>query len=164
MRLKDVCYLPPSQIPFGDSERLSQFPGLQPQLLSITGAGWKSSAADVVLSSAGWVAVTVGQVSNQNYFHSTSYAVMYTILSSGGVSNGTHTWWAWRALSPALPVAQCRHCTRQEVTKAWPQGHLHWEMTYHNMHMIKLWILSPPYYNTSDSITSSELGPWCIHK
>lgn len=34
---------------------------LQPQLVSVTGTGWGSSAADVVLSSAGWVAVTVGK-------------------------------------------------------------------------------------------------------
>lgn len=49
------------KIPFGDSERLGKFPVLQPQLVSVTGTGWGSSAADVVLSSAGWVAVTVGK-------------------------------------------------------------------------------------------------------
>lgn len=37
------------------------FPSLASQCVSVTGAGWKQSAADVILSSAGWVAVTVKQ-------------------------------------------------------------------------------------------------------
>lgn len=51
----------PTQLPFGDSERLGRFPVLQPQVVTVVGAGWSSSAADVILSSAGWVAVTVGR-------------------------------------------------------------------------------------------------------
>ena len=34
---------------------------LEPQELTIRGKGWKASTADVILSSAGWVAVTIGQ-------------------------------------------------------------------------------------------------------
>lgn len=41
-------------------DREEAFPPLAAQDLSITGTGWKQSAADVILSSAGWVAVTVG--------------------------------------------------------------------------------------------------------
>ena len=37
------------------------FPPLESQELEIYGRGWKASTADVVLSSAGWVAVTIGQ-------------------------------------------------------------------------------------------------------
>lgn len=33
---------------------------LQPQLVTVEGAGWNSSAADVIVSSAGWVAITAG--------------------------------------------------------------------------------------------------------
>ena len=49
-----------TQIPFGSTERLQQFAKLQSQDLSISGMGWRQSTADVVLSSAGWVAVTGG--------------------------------------------------------------------------------------------------------
>lgn len=48
------------QIPIGDSERLAAFPALQSQDLTLRGTGWTQSAADVVLSSAGWVAVMAG--------------------------------------------------------------------------------------------------------
>ena len=50
-----------AQIPFGSTERLQQFTELRFQDLSVSGAGWRQSAADVVLSSAGWVAVTGGR-------------------------------------------------------------------------------------------------------
>ena len=51
----------PFQIPFGDAGRLARFPPLKPELVCVTGSDWSSSAADVVLSSAGWVAVTVAR-------------------------------------------------------------------------------------------------------
>lgn len=41
-------------------ERGSPFPPMDYQDIFIDGAGWKKSAADIVLSSAGWVAVTFG--------------------------------------------------------------------------------------------------------
>lgn len=57
----DICLCPPSvQIPTGGSERLATFPVLQSQEHIIRGVGWKQSASDVVLSSAGWVSVMVG--------------------------------------------------------------------------------------------------------
>ena len=40
---------------------MSHFPPLESQALTIRGTGWKASSADVILSSAGWVAVTLGQ-------------------------------------------------------------------------------------------------------
>lgn len=40
---------------------MDRFPPLEPQELTIHGRGWKASTADVILSSAGWVAVTIGQ-------------------------------------------------------------------------------------------------------
>ena len=51
---------PSTQIPVGGSERLATFPALQSKELIIRGVGWKQSASDVVLSSAGWIAVMVG--------------------------------------------------------------------------------------------------------
>lgn len=46
-------------VPCGDEERLKLWPGLSTaREISFEGAGWKRSAIDVVLSSAGWVAVT----------------------------------------------------------------------------------------------------------
>lgn len=47
-------------VPCGDAERLSWFPALLGEEHTVTGVGWKSSCADIVLSSAGWVAVTMG--------------------------------------------------------------------------------------------------------
>ena len=49
------------QIPIADGDRMDNFPPLESQELTIHGTGWKSSTADIVLSSAGWVAVTIGQ-------------------------------------------------------------------------------------------------------
>jgi hypothetical protein len=49
------------QLPLNFEEReegAAPFPPLTSQDVLITGSGWKQSAADVVLSSAGWVAVT----------------------------------------------------------------------------------------------------------
>ena len=48
-------------VPCGDTERLSRFPALLDEEYTLTGVGWKSSCADIVLSSAGWVGVTVGE-------------------------------------------------------------------------------------------------------
>ncbi|XP_067013589.2 nitric oxide-associated protein 1 isoform X2 [Anabrus simplex] len=49
-------------VPCGKSERLAQWPGLSPisQVLRVQGCDWRETAADVVLSSAGWVAITPG--------------------------------------------------------------------------------------------------------
>lgn len=47
-------------MPCGDAERLQSFPRLEPQEVEVTGVSWKQSAADVVLSSSGWVAITIG--------------------------------------------------------------------------------------------------------
>ena len=41
--------------------RLESFPALLPQEVTLCGLDWKQSAADVVLSSAGWVSCTIGQ-------------------------------------------------------------------------------------------------------
>lgn len=50
------------QLPLDYAERDGPpFPPLVSQDISIAGAGWKRSAADVVLSSVGWVAVTIGE-------------------------------------------------------------------------------------------------------
>ena len=52
----------PVQIPIDDrGDRLDHFPPLEPKELTVHGRGWKASTADVILSSAGWVAVTIGQ-------------------------------------------------------------------------------------------------------
>lgn len=48
------------KLPLGVEDRDSPFPPLGHQDITISGAGWKRSAADVVLSSAGWVGVTFG--------------------------------------------------------------------------------------------------------
>ena len=40
---------------------MDHFPPLESEQLTIHGTGWKASTADVVLSSAGWVAITIGQ-------------------------------------------------------------------------------------------------------
>lgn len=48
------------QIPVGGKSRMQDFPQLQSQFIQVEGTGWKQSAVDVVLSSAGWVAITGG--------------------------------------------------------------------------------------------------------
>uniref|UniRef100_A0A1B6HVK5 G domain-containing protein n=1 Tax=Homalodisca liturata TaxID=320908 RepID=A0A1B6HVK5_9HEMI len=49
-------------VPFGGPHRLKRWPGLQAgQTFVLKGTGWKESCADVVLSSAGWIAVTAQQ-------------------------------------------------------------------------------------------------------
>lgn len=48
------------QIPVGGKERMETFPPLGSQDFTIKGIGWGTSAADVVLSSVGWVSVTAG--------------------------------------------------------------------------------------------------------
>ncbi|XP_068181467.1 nitric oxide-associated protein 1 [Antennarius striatus] len=45
-------------VPLGGSERMKDFPPLVPQEFSLTGRCYPEAAADVKLSSAGWVAVT----------------------------------------------------------------------------------------------------------
>ncbi|XP_022783749.1 nitric oxide-associated protein 1-like isoform X2 [Stylophora pistillata] len=47
-------------IPVGGKERMETFPPLGSQEFTIKGIGWDASAADVVLSNVGWVAVTAG--------------------------------------------------------------------------------------------------------
>lgn len=48
------------RIPVGGKERMETFPPLGSQDFTIKGIGWDTSAADVVLSSVGWVSVTAG--------------------------------------------------------------------------------------------------------
>ena len=48
------------QVPFGSKEHLQKFPVLSGQEMEMTGVDWKQSAADVILSNIGWVAVTAG--------------------------------------------------------------------------------------------------------
>ena len=52
---------PGSQVPIAEGDRMNSFPPLESKELLIHGTGWKASTADVVLSSAGWVSVTIGQ-------------------------------------------------------------------------------------------------------
>lgn len=40
---------------------MDHFPQLKSEQLTIHGTGWKASTADIVLSSAGWVSITIGQ-------------------------------------------------------------------------------------------------------
>ena len=47
-------------MPCGDATRLQTFPELQPQDVKVTGVSWKQSSVDIILSSAGWMAVTMG--------------------------------------------------------------------------------------------------------
>ncbi|XP_078586987.1 nitric oxide-associated protein 1-like isoform X2 [Branchiostoma floridae x Branchiostoma japonicum] len=46
------------KVPLGGAERMESFPPLQPTEVTITGVDNKFSAADLVMSSAGWIAVT----------------------------------------------------------------------------------------------------------
>ncbi|XP_066277995.1 nitric oxide-associated protein 1-like isoform X2 [Branchiostoma lanceolatum] len=46
------------KVPLGGAERMESFPPLQPAEVTVTGVDHKFSAVDLVLSSAGWVAVT----------------------------------------------------------------------------------------------------------
>ena len=48
------------QLPLDFEARGAPFPILEAKDLSVCGKGWKQSAVDVILSSAGWVAVTAG--------------------------------------------------------------------------------------------------------
>lgn len=45
-------------VPLGGSERMKEFPALVPQEVRVEGRGQLQAAADITLSSAGWVAVT----------------------------------------------------------------------------------------------------------
>ena len=52
---------PHTQIPLNEPEgRLQSFPPLESQDFCLTGESWKRSTVDIVLSSAGWVSVTLG--------------------------------------------------------------------------------------------------------
>ncbi|XP_036932732.1 nitric oxide-associated protein 1 [Acanthopagrus latus] len=48
-------------VPAGGSERMKDFPALVPQEFRLEGRGHLEAAADIKLSSAGWVAVTAGE-------------------------------------------------------------------------------------------------------
>lgn len=39
---------------------MKEFPSLTGRIMEVTGVDWKRSAADIVLSNVGWVAVTAG--------------------------------------------------------------------------------------------------------
>lgn len=48
-------------VPCGGEERLKRWPKLESVQFDLTGKSWKESTADLVLSSAGWVSVTLGR-------------------------------------------------------------------------------------------------------
>ncbi|XP_069697754.1 nitric oxide-associated protein 1 [Periplaneta americana] len=50
-------------VPCGGSSRLSQWPGLKVHSrdFELQGCGWKESCGDILLSSAGWIAITAGK-------------------------------------------------------------------------------------------------------
>lgn len=48
------------QVPCGGKVRMETFPKLQSKVITLRGLDWRRSAGDVILSSAGWVAVTAG--------------------------------------------------------------------------------------------------------
>lgn len=48
-------------VPIGSQERLRHFPPLVPKEIDLKGITWTESCADIVLSSAGWVSVTMGE-------------------------------------------------------------------------------------------------------
>jgi hypothetical protein len=48
-------------VPFGGPERLEKWPPLLPTEIDMDGKSWKESCGDIVLSSAGWVSVTLGR-------------------------------------------------------------------------------------------------------
>lgn len=52
------------QVPVGDSKRLEKWPILLPKEFDFIGINWGHSCADIVLSSAGWVSVTMSPLSD----------------------------------------------------------------------------------------------------
>ena len=48
------------KVPSGGRTRMEEFPELTGRVLKLVGLDWKRSAADVILSSIGWIAVTAG--------------------------------------------------------------------------------------------------------
>ncbi|XP_077992657.1 nitric oxide-associated protein 1-like [Glandiceps talaboti] len=48
------------KVPIGDKWRMASFPDLEGKDITIDGIGWTESSADIVFSSAGWAAVTLG--------------------------------------------------------------------------------------------------------
>ncbi|XP_057375659.1 nitric oxide-associated protein 1-like [Daphnia carinata] len=61
-------------IPCGSEQRLKQWPGLVSKDVTFKGAGWKECAVDIVLSSAGYVAVTGEEDTDYNLKVYTPYA------------------------------------------------------------------------------------------
>ncbi|KAI9554132.1 hypothetical protein GHT06_019404 [Daphnia sinensis] len=61
-------------IPCGSEQRLKQWPGLAGKDVTFKGAGWKECAVDIVLSSAGYVAVTGEEDTEYNLKVYTPYA------------------------------------------------------------------------------------------
>lgn len=47
------------QVPQGDTDRLKKWPILLPKEMDFTGINWTTSCGDIILSSAGWVSVTM---------------------------------------------------------------------------------------------------------
>jgi len=48
-------------VPFGSTERLNHWPSLVPKTIEdFKGVDWRTSCGDIVLSSAGWISVTIG--------------------------------------------------------------------------------------------------------
>ena len=48
------------KVPSGGRTRMEEFPELRGRVLKLVGVDWKRSAADVILSNIGWIAVTAG--------------------------------------------------------------------------------------------------------
>ena len=48
------------KVPFGDEDRLKQFPPLNYNSYNIKGSGLKYCCCDIMLSSVGWISVTFG--------------------------------------------------------------------------------------------------------
>lgn len=48
-------------VPIGGEDRIKKWPKLVPEQFDINGYSWRESCGDIVLSSAGWVSVTIGR-------------------------------------------------------------------------------------------------------
>ncbi|KAK2586553.1 hypothetical protein KPH14_011441 [Odynerus spinipes] len=55
---KELLHTEAFIVPINDPERLKVWPSLQPKQMEVTGINETESAADVVLSNAGWIAIT----------------------------------------------------------------------------------------------------------
>ena len=58
--LFEIYFILSLKVPFGDQSRLQSFPSLGSQSFTIEGTGLYHCACDVILSSVGWVSVTLG--------------------------------------------------------------------------------------------------------